>query len=134
VTAAAGISPAQTNVAMIYDNFTPQVLLILVFVPALIGIIAQLAVARLAGVPAPVVARAKAVLAKLEATREATGGIAAGLGDLPLFAALRPEPAPVSPEQQLADALRAADLDALTPREALDLLYDWKRQLPRPHG
>jgi DNA mismatch repair protein MutS len=93
-----------------------------------------LAVARLAGVPAPVVERAKAVLAKLEATREATGGIAAGLGDLPLFAALAAEPAPASPEQQLADALRAADLDALTPREALDLLYEWKRALPRAKG
>jgi DNA mismatch repair protein MutS len=90
-----------------------------------------LAVARLAGVPANVVARAKAVLAKLEATREATGGIAAGLGDLPLFANLRPaEPEPASPEHQLAEALRAADLDALTPREALDLLYEWKRDLP----
>ena len=93
-----------------------------------------LAVARLAGVPAPVVERAKAVLAKLEATREATGGIAAGLGDLPLFAALAAEPAPASPEQQLADALQAADLDALTPREALDLLYEWKRSLPRSKG
>jgi len=91
-----------------------------------------LAVARLAGVPAPVVARAKAVLEKLEATRTATGGIAAGLGDLPLFAALAAEPAPASPEQQLADALRDADLDALTPREALDLLYEWKRALPKP--
>jgi len=90
-----------------------------------------LAVARLAGVPANVVARAKAVLTKLEAQREATGGIAAGLGDLPLFANLRtPEPEPESPEHQLADALRAADLDALTPREALDLLYEWKRGLP----
>ncbi len=90
-----------------------------------------LAVARLAGVPANVVARAKAVLEKLEATREATGGIAAGLGDLPLFANLRaPEPAQASPEQELADALRAADLDALTPRDALDLLYEWKRGLP----
>jgi DNA mismatch repair protein MutS len=88
-----------------------------------------LAVARLAGVPAPVVARAKAVLAKLEATRAATGGIAAGLGDLPLFAALTAEPAPPSPEQELAEALKAADLDALTPREALDLLYQWKRAL-----
>jgi DNA mismatch repair protein MutS len=91
-----------------------------------------LAVARLAGVPANVVTRAKAVLAKLEATREATGGIAAGLGDLPLFANLKPaEPEPASPEQQLTEALRTADLDALTPREALDLLYEWKRDLPR---
>jgi DNA mismatch repair protein MutS len=91
-----------------------------------------LAVARLAGVPAPVVARAKAVLEKLEATRTATGGIAAGLGDLPLFAALAAEPTPASPEQKLAEALRDADLDALTPREALDLLYEWKRALPKP--
>ncbi len=92
-----------------------------------------LAVARLAGVPGPVVARAKAVLKKLEATREATGGIAAGLGDLPLFANLRPsEPEPASPEHELAEALRSADLDALTPREALDLLYEWKRGLPKP--
>ncbi|RNJ64519.1 MAG: DNA mismatch repair protein MutS [Porphyrobacter sp. IPPAS B-1204] len=90
-----------------------------------------LAVARLAGVPAPVVARAKAVLEKLEATREATGGIAAGLGDLPLFAMLAAQPPQASPEQQLADALRTADLDALTPREALDLLYEWKRNLPK---
>jgi DNA mismatch repair protein MutS len=93
-----------------------------------------LAVARLAGVPGPVVERAKAVLEKLEATREATGGIAAGLGDLPLFAALRAEPPQASPEQQLAEALRTADLDALTPREALDLLYEWKRALPRAKG
>ncbi|MBA4042951.1 MAG: DNA mismatch repair protein MutS [Erythrobacter sp.] len=93
-----------------------------------------LAVARLAGVPAAVVDRAKAVLEKLEATREATGGIAAGLGDLPLFANLRAEPAPPSPEQALAEALRTADLDALTPREALDLLYEWKRNLPRAKG
>jgi DNA mismatch repair protein MutS len=93
-----------------------------------------LAVARLAGVPAPVVERARAVLEKLESTREATGGIAAGLGDLPLFAALHTEPAPASPEQRLAEALRAADLDALAPREALDLLYEWKRALPSAKG
>ncbi|WP_245804559.1 DNA mismatch repair protein MutS [Erythrobacter tepidarius] len=93
-----------------------------------------LAVARLAGVPATVIERARAVLAKLEATREATGGIAAGLGDLPLFAAMRAEPASASPEQQLAETLRNTDLDALTPREALDLLYEWKRTLPRSKG
>jgi DNA mismatch repair protein MutS len=91
-----------------------------------------LAVARLAGVPAGVVARAKAVLTKLEAQREATGGIAAGLGDLPLFAHVPDAaPEPASPEAELAEALRSADLDALTAREALDLLYEWKRGLPQ---
>jgi DNA mismatch repair protein MutS len=82
-----------------------------------------LAVAKLAGLPPPVLARAKAVLAKLEEGRAATGGIAAGLDDLPLFAAAarqEPEPDPVRTR------LDAADVDALTPRAALDLLYELK--------
>jgi DNA mismatch repair protein MutS len=92
-----------------------------------------LAVARLAGVPDAVIARARTVLEKFEATRAETGGIAAGLGDLPLFAAIPPEPRS-TPEQALAEHLRAADLDALTPREALDLLYRWKRDLNAHRG
>ncbi len=84
-----------------------------------------LAVARLAGLPPPVVARAKAVLAKLEAGRARTGGIAAGLDDLPLFAAItEPEEAP--PPDAVREALAAIDPDALTPREALDALYRLK--------
>jgi len=83
-----------------------------------------LAVARLAGVPAPVVARAKAVLGKLEKGRAATGGLAAGLDDLPLFAAaLAPEP---GERDELREALRELEIDALSPREALELLYELK--------
>ena len=87
-----------------------------------------LAVAKLAGVPPAVVARAKQVLTRLEAARAETGGIAAGLGELPLFAAAATPDAEPSPEAQLAERLRATDLDALSPREALDLLYDLKRE------
>ncbi|AWW73014.1 DNA mismatch repair protein MutS [Erythrobacter sp. KY5] len=87
-----------------------------------------LAVAKLAGVPKDVVARAKAVLEKLERSREETGGLAAGLGELPLFAAAMPEPQS-TPEDVLATKLRETDLDALSPRDALDLLYDLKRSL-----
>ena len=83
-----------------------------------------IAVARLAGLPPMVVARAKSVLAKLEAGRDATGGIAAGLDDLPLFAAALPEPEVVDP---LLAAIDAIHPDQLTPREALDALYDLKR-------
>jgi DNA mismatch repair protein MutS len=83
-----------------------------------------IAVAKLAGLPPTVVARAKAVLAKLEAGRDATGGIAAGLDDLPLFAATaEPEVAP----DPLGDAVAAVDPDALTPREALEALYRLKQ-------
>ena len=85
-----------------------------------------LAVARLAGVPAGVVARAKSVLARLEKGRAETGGIAAGLGDLPLFAALVP-PEP-EPTDGLRDHLNALDVDALSPREALEVLYQLKRE------
>jgi DNA mismatch repair protein MutS len=83
-----------------------------------------IAVAKLAGLPPPVLARAKAVLARLEEGRAATGGIAAGLDDLPLFAAM----AEAEPEQ--ADALRAAldavEPDGLSPREALEIIYRLK--------
>ncbi len=83
-----------------------------------------LAVARLAGMAPQTVARAKAVLAKLEAGRAKTGGLAAGLDDLPLFAAA------AAVEEEQCDAIRAEveaiDVDALTPREALDTLYRLK--------
>ena len=85
-----------------------------------------LAVAKLAGVPAPVVARAKAVLDRLEKGRAETGGLAAGLGDLPLFAAA------AEYKKEVVDQLRlrlgSLDIDALTPREALDLLYELQRE------
>ncbi|MCC2601339.1 DNA mismatch repair protein MutS [Sphingopyxis yananensis] len=81
-----------------------------------------LAVARLAGVPAPVVRRAESVLKKLEAGREATGGLAAGLDDLPLFAAVMAEE-PRAPLDPLRDALGQIDPDQLAPREALEALY-----------
>ena len=84
-----------------------------------------IAVARLAGLPPPVVARAKAVLAKLEAGRDATGGIAAGLDDLPLFAAAAAQPEP--PADPLLQAVTELEPDSLTPREALDALYQLKR-------
>jgi DNA mismatch repair protein MutS len=83
-----------------------------------------IAVAKLAGLPPKVVGRAKSVLAKLEAGRDATGGIAAGLDDLPLFAAAA-EPEPAS--DPLSTALDEIDPDSLSPREALDALYRIKR-------
>ena len=79
-----------------------------------------IAVAKLAGLPPPVLARAKSVLAKLEAGRAATGGIAAGLDDLPLFAARQRRSGGAAPIRSLA-ALDAIEPDALAPRDALEL-------------
>ncbi|HEX7005809.1 MAG TPA: DNA mismatch repair protein MutS [Alphaproteobacteria bacterium] len=85
-----------------------------------------LAVAKLAGVPNDVVARARSVLDRLEKGRAETGGLAAGLGDLPLFAAA------ASHEKEQGDTLRgrlqALDVDALTPKQALELMYELKRE------
>jgi DNA mismatch repair protein MutS len=78
-------------------------------------------VAKLAGVPPPVVARAREVLERLEGSERSP----ARLDDLPLFAAAKPvalaEPGP------LERALAEVDPDELSPREALDVLYRLKR-------
>jgi DNA mismatch repair protein MutS len=83
-------------------------------------------VARLAGVSKPVIARARAVLDRLEKGRAETGGLAAGLGELPLFAAA------VEELEGTVDAIRTRlsglDIDSLSPREALDILYELKRE------
>ncbi len=83
-----------------------------------------LAVARLAGVPGTVVARAKSVLDTLEAGRAKTGGIAAGLDDLPLFANAVAAPTPIDP---VRDMLASILPDSLSPRDALDLIYALKK-------
>lgn len=86
-----------------------------------------LAVARLAGLPQPVLRRAKTILDRLEKGRVDTGGLGAGLGDLPLFAAAAQSGEDAEACDTLRDQLRDLDIDALSPREALDLLYRLKR-------
>ncbi|WP_343344377.1 DNA mismatch repair protein MutS [Sphingomicrobium sp. XHP0239] len=82
-----------------------------------------IAVARLAGLPPKLLKRAKSILDRLEAGRSETGGIAAGLDSLPLFAAAAAEEESTDP---LVEALSAIDPDALNPREALEALYRLK--------
>ena len=84
-----------------------------------------IAVAKLAGLPPQVVARASGVLGKLEKGRAETGGLAAGLGDLPLFSAAMD--AAEAKVDALREKLSDLDIDALSPRAALDLLYELKR-------
>jgi DNA mismatch repair protein MutS len=84
-------------------------------------------VAKLAGLPQAVVDRARIVLDALErGEREGGGARQALIDDLPLFAATPPPaPAPVRTsrvEARLTDVLP----DALSPREALALIYELK--------
>jgi DNA mismatch repair protein MutS len=83
-------------------------------------------VAKLAGLPASVIERAKVVLARLEAEDRASPR---GFEDLPLFAA-----APTSAGASQSDAalhaviatLEAVHPDEMSPREALEILYALK--------
>uniref|UniRef100_UPI001E5E3467 DNA mismatch repair protein MutS n=1 Tax=Methylobacterium sp. Leaf118 TaxID=2876562 RepID=UPI001E5E3467 len=92
-----------------------------------------LQVARLAGLPAGVVARAGAILKGLE-TSERERPSRARIDDLPLFASLAeiaplpPEPAAPPPDDGLGALLDTIDPDSLTPREALDALYRLKAE------
>lgn len=83
-----------------------------------------IAVAKLAGLAPAVLGRAREVLKKLEAGRAKTGGLAAGLDDLPLFAAAAQ--AAEEKGDPLRQEIETIDVDALSPREALDLLYRLK--------
>jgi len=81
-------------------------------------------VAKLAGLPAAVVARAQMLLAEFEAS-DRKKPIERRVADLPLFtaASVQSEPPAAS---KLAAALDAIDPNELTPREALDALYKLK--------
>jgi DNA mismatch repair protein MutS len=83
-------------------------------------------VAKLAGLPAAVIERAKLVLAKLEAEDRASPR---GFEDLPLFAA-SPRPTVPQPKDAAVDtviaALAALDPDEMSPRDALEALYALK--------
>jgi DNA mismatch repair protein MutS len=84
-------------------------------------------VARLAGLPATVIDRAKAVLKVLEAGERQTAGQRPLIDDLPLFRAAPPEPPKPAPRASpVEDRLRAIAPDELTPKEALTLLYELK--------
>jgi DNA mismatch repair protein MutS len=84
-------------------------------------------VAKLAGLPGSVIARAEEVLAALE-SGEQSGAVARLADDLPLFAAAsRPAPAArtVAPDP-IAEALAAVIPDELSPKDALELIYRLK--------
>src|SRR3546814_17358695 len=66
------------------------------------------------------------LLARLEEGKAKTGGIAAGLDDLHLFAAIAAAPRQET-KDAVRDAVQAIDADALRPREGLDLIYGLKQ-------
>lgn len=113
-----------------------------------------LQVAKLAGLPEPVVGRARAVLDHLEKRQDARqdhdrrrdrkgapAGDDSGNGlfeGLPLFSASKPVSAPSQPSQEQIEAAAQAKLqslfsghdpDQMTPRQALDFVYDLAKHI-----
>jgi DNA mismatch repair protein MutS len=88
-----------------------------------------IAVAKLAGLPAAVIERAKLILAELEA-EDRTSHARRLMDDLPLFAAAaRPASGPASLDEAgnlVIAALAALDPDEMSPRQAIEALYALK--------
>jgi DNA mismatch repair protein MutS len=90
-----------------------------------------LQVAALAGIPRTVVQQARRYLTELERERDALRAHASPQGELPLQLAPLPAAAAATPPAEAAPppalvALRAIDANAVSPREALDLLFRLK--------
>ena len=85
-------------------------------------------VAKLAGLPQSVLDRARVVLDALErGEREGNSKQKALIDDLPLFSAIA-APTSIKPTK-IEDALEKIQPDSLTPKEALDLIYELKSKL-----
>ena len=86
-------------------------------------------VAKLAGLPPAVISRAEEVLAQLEKGDQA-GAVARLADDLPLFQAIvdnSQRPAGTSGPSAAESRLAEINPDELTPREALEVLYELRR-------
>ncbi|MGM0584301.1 MAG: DNA mismatch repair protein MutS [Pseudomonadota bacterium] len=89
-------------------------------------------VARLAGLPPAVVERARTVLEALEEGERAGGGGARSMAlidDLPLFSAAPPAVATPADRSGVEERLREIAPDELSPRQALDLVYELRGML-----
>ena len=84
-------------------------------------------VAQLAGLPAPVIARARVVLEALEKGEREGGATRKTLiDDLPLFAATPTAPSQPQKTSELEETIAGIIPDELSPREALELIYKLK--------
>lgn len=93
-----------------------------------------IAVAKLAGIPAPVVKRANEILKELESGSLATvqtNSLADQIEQAPLQIALGAPPVETveQPEHPALELLRQIDPDELTPKKAMDYLYELKQLL-----
>jgi len=133
MTALAAKLPRLHNATMRVKEWQGEVVFLHEVVPGAADRSYGIQVAKLAGLPASVIERAKLVLAQLEA-EDRISPARKLIDDLPLFAATR-SPAPAPPADAglaaLVAALAALNPDEMSPRDALEALYALKGQLAK---
>jgi DNA mismatch repair protein MutS len=126
LTALAATLPRLFNATVRVKEWQGEVVFLHEVVPGAADRSYGIQVAKLAGLPAAVIERAKVVLATLEAEDLASPR---GLEDLPLFAAAPRPPPPPQHDAGLDKIIRmlaALNPDEMSPREALEALYALK--------
>jgi len=136
MTALAAKLPRLFNATMRVKEWQGEVVFLHEVVPGAADRSYGIQVAKLAGLPASVIERAKLVLAQLEA-EDRMSPARKLIDDLPLFAAARPA-VPLARSDgdaalaALVEALTALHPDEMSPRQALEALYALKAKLPKP--
>jgi len=135
MTALAAKLPRLHNATMRVKEWHGEVVFLHEVVPGAADRSYGIQVAKLAGLPASVIERAKVVLAQLEA-EDRTFAAKKMIDDLPLFAAARPAAAPsvLQHDSALAgviEALAALNPDEMSPRDALEALYALKARFAK---
>ena len=128
LTALAGRLSGVSNVTMDVKDWQDEIVFLHKVKPGAAEASYGIQVAKLAGLPKPVIDRAREVLTLLEKNERKKGATPASLDDLPLFAASRPKGQTDGPSKPSAAdiALAALNPDDLTPKAALDALYKLK--------
>jgi DNA mismatch repair protein MutS len=129
MTALAAKLPRLHNATMRVKEWQGEVVFLHEVVPGAADRSYGIQVAKLAGLPASVIERAKVVLAQLEA-EDRTSPARRLIDDLPLFSA-RAAPAPQRDAAftALIEALAALHPDEMSPRDAMEALYALKTKL-----
>jgi DNA mismatch repair protein MutS len=117
--------PRLSNATLRVTEWNGEVVFLHEVVPGAADRSYGLQVARLAGLPAAVIERARNILSELERS-ERERPARARIDDLPLFAAQARPPAPAARPDALQQALDAINPDEMSPREALEALYRLK--------
>jgi len=134
LTALAATLPRLFNATVRVKEWQGEVVFLHEVVPGAADRSYGIQVAKLAGLPPAVIARAQLVLAKLEAEDRASPR---GFDDLPLFAAT-PRPASPSARDAAIDTVLAAlaslHPDEMSPRDALEALYALKAKAVEDRG